>query len=80
MGRWEDGAERQKVRGRRVLMTICRAGLWYRQELVGTEGMGVCVGGWMDGEKYRWSEAREEGGEGSVVSSWPVPWPLIRAA
>lgn len=31
----------------------------------------------MDAERYRW---REKGGKGSVVSSWPLPRPLIRAA
>lgn len=68
--------ERQKVRGRGVLMAVCRVGLWGR-------GIGACVGGWIDGEGYRWSDGRERGevgGEGSVVSSWPLPRPLIRAA
>lgn len=50
------GAERQKVRGRGVLMAVCRAGLWGMQGVVGAEGCG-----WMDRERYRWSDGREEG-------------------
>lgn len=37
--------ERQKVRGRVVLMAVCRAGLWGMQGLVGAERW-VC--GWME--------------------------------
>lgn len=40
------GAERQKVRGRGVLMAVCRARVKGIQGLVGAE---VCVGGWVDG-------------------------------
>lgn len=53
-GRWEEvvGTERQKVRGRGVLMAVCRAGLWGMLGVFlggGQRDVGVCVCGWMDG-------------------------------
>lgn len=84
-GRWEEvvGAKSQKVRGRGVLMAVCRAGLWGMLVGCGARGIGVC--GWMDGWMERGIDGvmggrREVGGERSVVSSWPPPRPLIRAA
>lgn len=67
-GREVVGAERQKVRGRGVLMAVCRARLKVIWGLVGAE-LCVRVGGWMDGERHRWSDGREDEGEGPVVST-----------
>lgn len=41
------GAGRQKVRGRGVLMAVCRAGLGGMQGVVGEERLDAC--GWTDG-------------------------------
>lgn len=66
------GAEKQKVRGRGVLMAVCRAGLEGTRGLVGAEEQ---QGWWMVSVGID-----RKGGEGSVVSSWPLPLPLIRVA
>lgn len=66
------GAEKQKVRGRGVLMAVCRAGLEGTWGLVGAEEQ---QGWWMVSVGID-----RKGGEGSVVSSWPLPLPLIRVA
>lgn len=43
-GHWGVAAERQKVRSREVLMVVCRAELWGKQEVVGAQGS-ECVRG-----------------------------------
>lgn len=60
-GKWEEvmGTERQKVRGREVLMAVCRAGLWGMQGVVGAQR---CMCGRRVGEGYRWSDGRKKGG------------------
>lgn len=62
-------------------MAVCRARLWGMQGVVRAEGL-VCVCVWVD----RWMNEGTYGidgvmeGEGSVVSSWSLLRPLIKAA